>query len=171
MKITVQEKHVVTLTYNLKTDSGDLVDQATIEKPFAFIHGIGTTLPAFDAGLVGKEAGESFEFSIDSANGYGEHDSQKIQNLDRGIFAEAPEGTLTVGNTLPMQYNDPGNSSGAQTIYGTIAELTENAVKMDFNHPLAGQNLNFSGTIIGVRKATSVELEHGHAHGPGGHEH
>ncbi len=167
----VQEKHVVTLTYDLKTDNGDLVDQATSESPFAFIHGIGTTLPAFDAGLMGKSAGDTFEFSIDSENGYGEYDKQKIQDLDRNIFADAPEGTLVEGNTLPMQYNDPGNPSGAQTIFGTIAELTETAVKMDFNHPLAGQNLNFSGTIIEVREATNSELDHGHAHGPGGHEH
>lgn len=169
--MTVQEKHVVTLTYNLKTDSGDLVDQATQESPFAFIHGIGTTLAAFDAGLLGKAAGDSFEFSIDSENGYGEYDAQKVQELDRGIFAEAPEGTLVKGNTLPMQYNDPSNPAGIQTIYGTIAELKEEVVVMDFNHPLAGQNLNFTGTILEVREATNVELEHGHAHGPGGHEH
>ncbi len=159
------------MTYDLKTDNGDLVDQATQESPFAFIHGIGTTLAAFDAGLSGKKVGEAFAFSIDSANGYGEYDDQKIQDLDRGIFAEAPEGTLTVGNTLPMQYNDPSNPAGMQTIYGTIAELTDDAVKMDFNHPLAGQNLNFSGTILEVREATASELDHGHAHGPGGHEH
>jgi FKBP-type peptidyl-prolyl cis-trans isomerase SlyD len=42
---------------------------------------------------------------------------------------------------------------------------------MDFNHPLAGQDLHFSGSIVDIREATSDEIAHGHAHGPGGHEH
>ena len=167
----VQEKHVVTLTYDLHTDNGDLVDQATQETPFAFIHGIGATLPAFDQALSGKNAGDTFKFSIDSASGYGEYDAQKVQELDLEIFKEAPDGALAIGNTIPLQYNDPSNPAGPQTIYGTVSELKEKVVVMDFNHPLAGQNLNFSGTILEVREATATELDHGHVHGPGGHQH
>jgi FKBP-type peptidyl-prolyl cis-trans isomerase SlyD len=50
-------------------------------------------------------------------------------------------------------------------------EIGEDEVKMDFNHPLAGEALHFEGTIIEVREASAEELEHGHVHGPGGHEH
>jgi FKBP-type peptidyl-prolyl cis-trans isomerase SlyD len=42
---------------------------------------------------------------------------------------------------------------------------------MDFNHPLAGKNLYFTGTILDVRNATPDELAHGHVHGPHGHDH
>jgi FKBP-type peptidyl-prolyl cis-trans isomerase SlyD len=52
-----------------------------------------------------------------------------------------------------------------------VTEITDNQVKIDGNHPLAGVNLNFDVTIEEVREATAEELEHGHVHGPGGHNH
>jgi len=54
---------------------------------------------------------------------------------------------------------------------GRIMEINEEDVLMDFNHPLAGKELHFTGEITDVRMATSEELEHGHIHGPGGHHH
>lgn len=167
----IQEKNVVTLTYTLVLDSGEVVDKATEEKPFAFIHGIGMTLPAFDSALKGKKLGDKFEFSLTPEEGYGVYNEGMIQNLDKAIFAEAPEGTLVLGKTLPMQVGDPNNPQGVQTVFGTIAEITDTKVKMDFNHPLAGKGLNFSGIILEVREATKSELDHGHVHGPGGHQH
>jgi FKBP-type peptidyl-prolyl cis-trans isomerase SlyD len=50
-------------------------------------------------------------------------------------------------------------------------EITEETVQMDFNHPLAGTDLHFAGTILEVREADPEELAHGHAHGPHGHQH
>jgi FKBP-type peptidyl-prolyl cis-trans isomerase SlyD len=42
---------------------------------------------------------------------------------------------------------------------------------MDFNHPLAGKDLHFTGEILSIRNATEEEIAHGHVHGPGGHHH
>ncbi|MFP6656714.1 MAG: peptidylprolyl isomerase, partial [Pirellulales bacterium] len=60
---------------------------------------------------------------------------------------------------------------GGGPIVGTIVEIADEVVTIDGNHPLAGVNLNFEVTIREVREATAEELEHGHAHGPGGHLH
>jgi FKBP-type peptidyl-prolyl cis-trans isomerase SlyD len=54
---------------------------------------------------------------------------------------------------------------------GKVVEIGDENVKMDFNHPLAGEALSFSGVVIDVREATEEELDHGHVHGPGGHHH
>ena len=54
---------------------------------------------------------------------------------------------------------------------GLVLEIKDELVKMDFNHPLAGIDLHFEGTIVEVRPATEEELEHGHAHGVHGHQH
>ena len=167
----IKEQNVVTLTYTLALDSGEVVDKATEEKPFAFIHGIGMTLPAFDAALKGKKNGDEFSFSLTAEEGYGVYNDQMIQKLDKAIFAEAPEGTLELGKTLPMQVGDPSNPQAVQTVFGTISEITDDKVTMDFNHPLAGKGLNFSGTILEVREATKSELDHGHVHGAHGHQH
>jgi FKBP-type peptidyl-prolyl cis-trans isomerase SlyD len=54
---------------------------------------------------------------------------------------------------------------------GRVLEIGTETVKMDFNHPLAGEELHFKGEILEVREATAEELDHGHVHGPGGHHH
>jgi FKBP-type peptidyl-prolyl cis-trans isomerase SlyD len=54
---------------------------------------------------------------------------------------------------------------------GRVIEIGEDFVKVDLNHPLAGEDLHFKGEILSVREATEDELEHGHVHGEGGHHH
>ena len=161
----VSKNKVVTLTYSLKLDDNNIVDYATEDQPFAFIHGIGQTLPAFDNALAGKKAGEEFSFSLDSENAYGTYNPGYVHTLPKGAFEGAPEGTMAVGKTVPMQ-DQEGNP-----LMGVIQEVSDAGVKMDFNHPLAGQNLHFSGKILDLREATKAELDHGHVHGPGGHQH
>lgn len=163
----VNEKMVVSLTYALKLDSGEIVDNATLEKPFQFIHGIGATLPAFDKNLSGLKANESFSFSLTAEEGYGSHDPSRLIRVPKEAFAGAPpELEIAVGKTLPMQDGE-GN-----LLWATVTEIFEDgSVELDLNHPLAGQNLHFAGTIVSVRPATLDELDHGHVHGPGGHHH
>jgi FKBP-type peptidyl-prolyl cis-trans isomerase SlyD len=160
----IQEKRVAVVTYLLKGDDGQVIQEATRENPFAFIHGLGQVLPAFDAALKGKIAGDTYEFRISADEGYGQYDDSRIEDLDPEIFAGAPPEYIVVGATLPMEFN-------GHTVFGTITEIRPDAVVMDFNHPLAGKNLHFSGIVIEVRDASPEELAHGHVHGPGGHHH
>ena len=62
------------------------------------------------------------------------------------------------------------DSEGHQ-LRGTIMEVSDDVVKMDFNHPLAGTDLHFEGQILEVREASEDEIAHGHVHGPDGHNH
>jgi FKBP-type peptidyl-prolyl cis-trans isomerase SlyD len=72
---------------------------------------------------------------------------------------------VAIGKVLTMQDQD-GNP-----LEGLIVEIGDEKVKMDFNHPLAGKNLHFSGTVLEVRSASHEELNHGHVHGSSGHHH
>ena len=47
---------------------------------------------------------------------------------------------------------------------GVVVAVNTETVTMDFNHPLAGENLHFQGKIVEVREATSEEIQHGHIH-------
>jgi FKBP-type peptidyl-prolyl cis-trans isomerase SlyD len=71
---------------------------------------------------------------------------------------------LFIDNVIPLMDQD-GNR-----FEGRVMQIDENSVKMDFNHPLAGMRLYFTGSILDVRPATPEELAHGHVHGSGGHE-
>jgi len=161
----IAQKHVVVLTYELKLDDGRVVDSANEEKPFAFIHGIGQTLPAFDRELQDLETGAEFGFSLTAEEAYGEYKPGFVVSIPKENFAGAESDIFEVGNTLPMQ-DESGNA-----LFGTILELDEENVKMDFNHPLAGNNLNFSGKVLSIRPATKTELDHGHVHGEHGVQH
>lgn len=160
----IQEKRVAVITYMLKGDDGSVIQEATKENPFAFIHGVGQVLPAFDTALAGKVKGDGYSFSLSAEQGYGNYDESRIEELDPQIFAEAPAEYIVVGATLPMEFN-------GHTVFGTITEIRNDAVVMDFNHPLAGKNLHFSGMVLEVRDASDEELAHGHVHGEGGHHH
>ncbi|HWY35747.1 MAG TPA: hypothetical protein VNX68_13965, partial [Nitrosopumilaceae archaeon] len=75
------------------------------------------------------------------------------------------EERVKIGEELPML------DAEGHEMYGLVVQVGEEHVTMDFNHPLAGHDLHFSGEILEVRDATPEELDHGHVHGPHGHHH
>ena len=172
--MNITKNSVVSLGYTLKSRTGlsleeKQVEQTTAERPFVFISGAGMLLPDFEKNLSGKKAGDKFDFFIAAANAYGVKNDKYVMNIPIDSF-KSPDGTLDlneikVSNILTMNDNQ-GNQ-----LQGTILEVTAVHVRMDFNHPLAGHELHFTGEVLNVRAATAEELEHGHVHGPGGHHH
>jgi len=125
------------------------------DKPMDFIFGTGYLLPKFEENILNKEVGDSFEFVLSPSEGYGEMNSDAIIELPKDMFmidGKIEDGLLTVGNVLPMQDSD-GNR-----LQGTIDEVKDDVVVMNFNHPLAGAELNFKGTVVAVREATQQEI-------------
>ena len=165
--LSVAPNHVVSIAYTLSLANGEVADFADADEPLVFIHGIGQTLEAFDAQLNGLNVGDGFSFSLTAEEGYGVHDAGWIIELPRSVFGgdDVPADLLQLGAMLPMQDQD-GNPMD-----GEVIEIGDETVKMDFNHPLAGEALNFTGSVLAVREATAEELDHGHVHGEGGHHH
>jgi len=166
----VGKNKVISMTYVLtKNDvNGELVQEVTKDKPFVVLFGVGALLPKFEENLDGLSVGDNFGFALSSEEGYGEKTPDAIVDLDKKIFeldGKIDDEFLFVGATIPMQ-NEQGHP-----LTGQVLEIGENAVKMDFNHPLAGESLYFTGEVLEVREASTEELEHGHVHGEGGHHH
>ncbi len=163
----IGKNKVVSLTYTLTLQNGDIADTATQEEPFTFIHGIGGTLPHFDTNLQNLKVGETFDFNIEAENAYGISNDDYIVSIPKEVFSgpEVPKDILQIGNMVPMQDNN-GNPMN-----GIILSFDDKEVQIDFNHPLADENLNFKGEILSIREATQDELDHGHVHGVGGHQH
>lgn len=159
-------KHkVVSLTYELKLNdaNGEMIQKVDKDRPFVYLFGVGGLLPLFEKNLEGKVEGDKFAFGLTADEGYGSISDEAIISLDKSIFeveGKIDEEMLKIGNIIPMQ-NDQG-----QPLNGKVLEVKEDKVIMDFNHPLAGQNLHFSGEILEVRDASQEEISHGHAHGP-----
>lgn len=153
---------VATIAYTLKDSDGTLIDQADKNSPFAFIQGIGNIIPGLETALEGKTAGDNINVTIEPANGYGERDDSMMQTMSKDMF----EGVDEV---------KPGMQFHAQTAQGmsvvTVVQVEGDDVTIDGNHPLAGVTLNFDVDVIEVREASEEELDHGHVHGVGGHNH
>lgn len=166
----IEKNAVVSVNYNLSLKgTGEQVEQTSKEHPFVFLFGAGNLLPDFENNLANKQAGDTFDFFIDAANGYGLRDEQHVVMIPieafQGEDGKLDEENVKVGVTLPMVDNE-GNR-----LYGQVLEISTEHVKMDFNHPLAGADLHFKGEVLEVRSATAEEIAHGHVHGPGGHHH
>ena len=160
----IEPKHVVSLTYDLYVDQGGtetLTESATQEQPLTFLFGAGQMLPKFEENLSTLSTGDVYEFRLSAQDAYGEYDEEAVANLPKEMFQgqEMPE----IGSILPLQDNN-GNRFQAQ-----VVSVAEDAVIVDLNHPMAGQELHFKGSILNVRPATPEELSHGHAHGADGH--
>ena len=153
----IAQNTVVEFVYELEVD-GQVVDHTVKERPLDYIHGTGSLLPKLEEHIEGMVAGNKFDVTLSPADGYGEVDPQRVIDLPKAAFevnGEIREDLLVPGNTIPMM-----NSMGG-VIPGVVVEVTEDSVKMDLNHRMAGKTLHFSGEIVSVREATEKELTEG----------
>ena len=153
----IAQNTVVEFVYELEVD-GQVVDKTVMERPLDYIHGTGSLLPKLEEQIEGMTAGDKFDVVLSPADGYGEVDPQRVIDLPKAAFevnGEIREDLLVPGNTIPMM-----NSMGG-VIPGVVVEVTEDSVKMDLNHRMAGKTLHFTGEIVSVREATEKELTEG----------
>jgi FKBP-type peptidyl-prolyl cis-trans isomerase SlyD len=169
MQIT--NNKVVTVHYILREndEKGELIEETFGEEPLVYIQGLGMMIPGFEKYLEGKVAGDKYSFSLTEEEGYGAVREENIVEVPIANFADengnVEEELLQIGSPINMTDED-GNE-----FQGYIAEVMEETLTVDFNHPMAGVLLHFSGEIVAIREATKEELEHGHVHGEGGHNH
>jgi FKBP-type peptidyl-prolyl cis-trans isomerase SlyD len=160
--MNIEDKRVVTLAYTLKDNDDNLIDQSD-DGSFCYLHGASNIIPGLESALTGKVSGDEFSISIAPEEAYGVREDEKIQTVPREMFP-------------PDQDIEPGMQFHAQSPDGvplvvTIAKVEEESIVVDGNHPLAGVQLNFEVRVMDVREATSEEIDHGHVHGPEGHQH
>ena len=165
----VEKNTVVSVSYTLykENEKGEVLEVCSPEKPLEFIFGFGELLPKFEENLVNLEVGDEFDFVLAPAEAYGERIDEAIVELSTDIFALngiVMEDMLYVGNKVPMR------DSNGQPMMGEIVkvDLPNKVLVMDFNHPLAGVELYFSGKIKAIREATEEEQANGLRRGCGG---
>jgi FKBP-type peptidyl-prolyl cis-trans isomerase SlyD len=160
----VKDEVVVSMAYELTVD-GELIDSSTdIEgEAIAFIQGLGQIIPGLEKALYGMKVGESKQVKVPAKEAYGEVDGEAFIWVPRDDFPDSIP--LEVGTVFEMREQE------GETLLARISELGEEQVRVDLNHPLAGKTLEFDIQIMELRPATTEELEHGHVHQHGGHEH
>ncbi|MFR9166538.1 MAG: FKBP-type peptidyl-prolyl cis-trans isomerase [Dysgonomonas sp.] len=156
MKISTNK--FVSLSYDLNVgEEGalELMERATTENPLEFIFGTNSMLEAFERNVENLSEGDSFSFKISPEEGYGEYDDERVVDLPKNIFeidGKIDTNVIFEGNMVPMM------DSNGNRLDGSVVEIKDDVITMDFNHPLAGETLNFSGKVLSVRDASPEEI-------------
>lgn len=159
----IANNSAVSIHYTLTDDEGNQLDSSRERgEPLAYLHGAGNIIPGLENALLEREEGDSLKVTVEPAEAYGERQDALIQQAPRSAFGENAE--IEVG----MQFQA---ETEAGTRIFTIAGIDGDDITVDANHPLAGNRLHFDVEVTDVRAASDEEMEHGHIHGEGGHQH
>jgi len=155
--MNIENNRMVSLIYELRENdpNGRIIESLDETKPLKFIYGTGRLLPAFESQVSLLKTGDLFRFALNSEMAYGDKREEMVINVPITVFeteGKVNEDICRVGNEIPM------SDSEGNPLTGIINEITDSYVRMDFNHPMAGLNLFFSGKIVDVREATEHEL-------------
>lgn len=187
---TISNRYIA-VSYQLFTDNEagirEIVEEAPVAHPFQFISGLGMALDSFETQVAHLNEGDTFEFSLSVDDAYGPYSEEHV--------IEAPKQTFVVNGRFDTETIYPGavlplvNEDGFR-FDGLVVEVKDDVVVLDLNHPLAGKELHYKGTVVTAREATNEEIQgtlnmmsgegcgcgcdHDHEHGEGcgcGHHH
>lgn len=132
----------VKVHYTGTLDDGTMFDTSANREPLQFIIGGGQVIPGFDIAVTGMETGQIRTTVIEPNDAYGNHSQELVTEVARDRFPADME--LEVGQQLQV-----GLADGQQAIV-MIVDLSEEAVTLDANHPLAGQQLTFEIELVEI---------------------
>jgi FKBP-type peptidyl-prolyl cis-trans isomerase SlyD len=147
---------VVSLHYKLRLDDGSLVEETEADDPLVYLHGHDNIIAGLERELEGLRVGDQKKVVVEPDDGYGEYDPDDVEEINLADLP--PDLALEVGMLLAVE-DEAGNEMVAE-----VAEIGDETVTLDFNHPMAGEMLAFEVTITDLRDATEEELAHGHVH-------
>lgn len=157
----IAKDSVVRFHYTVSEVGQESLESSKDREPLAILYGHGNIIPGLETAMLDREAGESFGVDVSAVDAYGEKREGLGQRVPKKHFG--------------AQKLEPGMQVMLQTNFGpravTIQKVGMSVVDVDLNHPMAGKDLHFDVEIVDVREASAVELEHGHVHGDGGHQH
>lgn len=133
----------VQVHYTGTLGDGTVFDSSSGREPLDFTVGSGQVIPGFDSAVTGMNVGESKTFTIPCAEAYGDHDPRMVQDVPRSEMPADME--LTLGMRLSARGPD------GREIALVVNDITDETVKLDANHPLAGQDLTFAIELIAIK--------------------
>ncbi len=150
---------LVKLTYTLRFDKadGEIIEEIGEKDAMEIVIGHGVLLDTFEAKIMDLQPGDSFSFSLNPAEAYGDYDEEKLVRVPKAELLEGlPEDAaenIYEGNIIPIVDAD-------ETTYeALITEIKDDIVSLDFNHPLSGETLFFTGQILAVGQATAEAIK------------
>lgn len=157
----IEKNRVVRFHYTVGEVGQPATESSLGAEPLAIMIGHGNIIPGLENAMQGREAGDSFEVDVAAIDAYGERRESMTQRIAKKHFGEQ---RLIAGMQVVLQ-----TDYGPRAV--TIEKVGMSVVDVDLNHPMSGKSLHFDIEVVEVREASAEELEHGHVHGEGGHQH
>lgn len=142
--------------YVIENGEKVLQEETSAGNPFRFLSGFGMTIPGFENAIAPLAVGDKFDFTLSKDDAYGDYYAERVLDLDKQMFCidgKFDDEHIYVDAIVPLQ-NQDGNR-----FMGHVLEISDSKVKMDLNHPLAGKELNFVGSVVESREATNGEIQ------------
>lgn len=143
---------VVAIAYRLEVD-GQIVEEVGDDDPLEYLHGAENIVPGLEAALVGKQPGDSFDVTVEPALGYGDYDEELLETIAREEFDDIED--LQPGMEIELMDEE------GDLLEALVREVTDEAVVLDFNSPLAGKTLKYHVKVVDLREPTAEEQEQG----------
>lgn len=142
--------------YVIENGEKELQEETSAGNPFRFLSGFGMTIPGFENAIAPLAVGDTFDFTLSKDDAYGDYYAERVLDLDKQMFCidgKFDDEHIYIDAIVPLQ-NQDGNR-----FMGHVLEISDSKVKMDLNHPLAGKELNFVGSVVESREATNGEIQ------------
>ena len=160
--MAIAKDTVVQFHYVLKDAEGTVIESSHGNDPMAYLHGHGNIIPGLEEEMLGKEVGAEFIATVAAEKAYGQRDESAKQRVPMKHLQGAKK--WKKGMVAHVE-----TEQGQRQV--TVIKVGKFMVDVDANHPFAGKELTFEVKVEDVRDATAEEIQHGHAHGLGGHQH
>jgi FKBP-type peptidyl-prolyl cis-trans isomerase SlyD len=141
--MVVETGKQISIEYTLSIDPEGVVDTNVDSDPLVYVQGTQQIVPALEKALEGKAVGDTVDVSIDPKDGYGERSEEAFQEVNK---SQVPEEAQKVDTVLQGQDNEGG------VVNARVAEVRDETVLLDFNHPLAGKTLKFNVKILNIQE-------------------
>jgi FKBP-type peptidyl-prolyl cis-trans isomerase SlyD len=158
----VEKDKVVSFHYTLKNSDGEEMESSRERDPMSYLHGANNIIPGLEKAMEGRAVEDAFSVTVEPEEAYGVRNENNIQRIPLKRLQGA--GKISRGQILNLQIQQG-------PVQVTVLKVGRFNVDVDGNHPLAGEQLTFEVEITAIREASEEESKHGHAHGPGGHQH
>ena len=140
--MTARHGDTVKVHYTGKLDDGTVFDSSSDQEPLEFTIGEGAIIPGFERAVIGMNPGDSKTERIPNEQAYGPHLEEMVVVVDRQQMP--PELEPSIGQQLEVQ------QPSGQVIPVVVTDLSDQAVTLDANHPLAGETLIFDISLVEI---------------------
>ena len=141
--LKIESGSKVCVHYKLMQVDGKVIDQTSKDEPLEFTIGDGTFPSGVEPLFIGLSSGQKNTGTVEPENGWGHPDPDNVQTLKTSDFADTE--MLSPGKVI--EFRLPNDDS----LPGTIVAIKDEQVQVDFNPPLAGQDITVEVTIVSVK--------------------